>query len=504
MVLADLGAKITKALNDMRASSVVDKDVLNKLLSSLAMALMQADVDFQLVKKLQDNIRKNVNLEEMAAGVNKRKAIQGVVITELYRLLDSGKEPYKPKKGHSNVIMFVGLQGSGKTTSCTKLAYYYKKRGWKTALVCADTFRAGAFDQLKQNATKAMIPFYGSYTEADPAVVAEEGVRQFRDQRFEIIIVDTSGRHKQEAALFEEMQQVAHVTQPDDVIFVMDSTIGQAARGQAEAFHESVDVGSVIITKLDGHAKGGGALTAVAATQSPIVFVGTGEHMDQFEPFNAKSFVSRLLGMGDISGLISMFEEEKVFDHAKQKALYTKIVSGSGAFTFRDMREQFEQLMNMGSLSKIMGMIPGIGQMMQGKEQEEQSVQRIKRFMTIMDSMTQEELDGDDKVFNQQPSRMVRIARGSGSSMRQVQELMMTFKPFKKFTSNMKGMGGKGGLDPRKLSGMGGARQMQKMFTPQMMSKMGGMANVQRMMKQFASGQMPAGMKGMLPPGMKF
>ena len=195
-----------------------------------------------------------------------------------------------------------------KTTSCSKYAYYYKRKGWKTALVCADTFRAGAFDQLKQNATKAKIPFYGSYTERDPVVVAEEGVRQFKSEKYELIIVDTSGRHKQESALFEEMQEVARVVEPDDVVFVMDSSIGQAAKDQAKAFRDAVKVGSVIITKLDGHAKGGGALSAVAATKSPIIFVGTGEHIDDFELFNTKSFVSRLLGMGDISGLLNLFE----------------------------------------------------------------------------------------------------------------------------------------------------------------------------------------------------
>ena len=175
-------------------------------------------------------------------------------------------------------------------------------------LVCADTFRAGAFDQLKQNATKAKIPYYGSYTERDPVVVAEEGVKQFKAEKYELIIVDTSGRHKQESALFEEMQEVARVVAPDDVVFVMDSSIGQAAKDQAKAFRDAVKVGSVIITKLDGHAKGGGALSAVAATKSPIIFVGTGEHIDDFELFNTKSFVSRLLGMGDISGLLNLFE----------------------------------------------------------------------------------------------------------------------------------------------------------------------------------------------------
>lgn len=176
--------------------------------------------------------------------------------------MDPGTEAFKPKKSRSNVIMFVGLQGSGKTTTCTKLAYYYKRKGFRTCLVCADTFRAGAFDQLKQNATKAGIPFFGSYTEQDPVQIAREGVQKFKAESFEVIIVDTSGRHKQEADLFDEMKQIQEAVQPDQIIFVLDGAIGQAAESQATAFNGTVNIGSIIITKMDGHAKGGGAISA--------------------------------------------------------------------------------------------------------------------------------------------------------------------------------------------------------------------------------------------------
>jgi signal recognition particle subunit SRP54 len=213
--------------------------------------------------------------------------------------LNTETKPYEMKKNRPNVIMFVGLQGAGKTTTIGKFANYYQRKGWRTAMVCADTFRAGAFDQLKQNATKLRIPFYGSYTEADPVRIAEEGVEQFRRENFEIIIVDTSGRHRQEAALFSEMQEIQASISPDNIVFVMDATQGQAVFDQAQSFKEAVPVGAVIITKLDGHAKGGGALSAVAATNSPIIFLGSGEHFDDFDPFNARSFVSKLLGMGD-------------------------------------------------------------------------------------------------------------------------------------------------------------------------------------------------------------
>jgi signal recognition particle subunit SRP54 len=303
-MLADLGSTIAGALQKLQNSTVIDEKAFNELLNSISRALLSADVNFALIKKVKAQIQAEVQLDELASGVNKRRAIQRAVFNNLVQLLSPDKAPYQPKKGKCNVVMFVGLQGSGKTTSIAKYAKYYKERKWTCGMVCADTFRAGAFDQLKQNATRIKVPFYGSYTEADPVVIAREGVEEFKKAKFEMIIVDTSGRHKQSDDLFEEMQRVRDAVQPDEIIFVMDSTIGQAAKDQAQAFSETVDVGSVIITKLDGHAKGGGALSAVAMTGSPIVFIGTGEHFDDLEKFEAKSFIKRLLGMGDLESLV--------------------------------------------------------------------------------------------------------------------------------------------------------------------------------------------------------
>jgi signal recognition particle subunit SRP54 len=490
----------------MTDAPVIDEKVLQKLTNAICVALLQSDVDVKLVKRLQSNIVRKIDLESITSGHNKRKIIQSTVVQELYALLDSGKVPYSLKRGQVNVIMFVGLQGCGKTTTCTKYAYYYRRKGWKTALVCADTFRAGAFDQLKQNATRANIPFYGSYTERDPVVVARDGVQQFRAERYEVIIVDTSGRHKQEAALFEEMQEVAKVVQPNDIVFCMDSSIGQAAKDQALAFREAVDVGSVIITKLDGHAKGGGALSAVAATESPIIFVGTGEHIGDFESFNTRSFVSRLLGMGDITGLMEMFKEEKLFD---QKELMKKLTEGNGRFTFRDMYEQFQNLLKLGPLGKIMSMIPGFQNAM-GPGKEKESAARIKRFMTIMDSMNDGELDSDVKIFKHAQTgkgRILRIATGSGCIPPHVGEVLNTFVPFQKVAKKISELSNnKGGLDMRKLQGKNGQMNMKaltSMFSPQMIQKMGGMANIQQMMKKFGAGMPGMPNMGGMFPGMR-
>jgi signal recognition particle subunit SRP54 len=244
MVLGDLGSKITQALSSMSNSMVIDEKVLDACLKEICKALLESDVNVKLVMDLRQNIKKVVNVQELAAGLNKRKIIEKAVFEELCNMLDSGVDMKKVdlKKGKPHVVMFVGLQGSGKTTTCTKYAYYYKKKGWKPALICADTFRAGAFDQLKQNATKAQIPFFGSYKETDPAVISQQGVDRFKDEGRDLIIVDTSGRHKQEASLFEEMRQVAVAVSPDLIIFVMDGSIGQAAFDQAKAFKEIVEV----------------------------------------------------------------------------------------------------------------------------------------------------------------------------------------------------------------------------------------------------------------------
>ena len=270
-------------------------------------------------------------------------------------------------------------------------------------MVCADTFRAGAFDQLKQNAVKVKVPFYGSYTEADPVVIAEQGVELFRKEKFEIIIVDTSGRHKQEEGLFEEMKQVQEHIHPDNIVFVLDSTIGQAAYDQASAFRSAVDIGSVIITKLDGNAKGGGAISAVAATGAPIVFTGSGEAFDDLEPFEAQSFVSRLLGMGDVRGLVKEFKESGVLNVKKDTVEHIKkgneIEDGYdrlGKFTIRDMGEQLQSITKLGPLDRVMSMIPGMANMMpQGAEKD--SSKQIKKMMILLNSMTDAELDGGKK-----------------------------------------------------------------------------------------------------------
>ncbi|KAI9172953.1 Signal recognition particle [Blastocladiella emersonii ATCC 22665] len=458
MVLTDLGRKINGALSSLANRPKIDEAALAAMCKDLQMALLEADVSARLVKNLTANIKSLVNLEELAKAppANQRRIVQKAVFDELVRLVDPGSAPWAPKRaagsgGKPNVVMFVGLQGSGKTTSCTKLAYYYTRKGYKTAMICTDTFRAGAFDQLKQNATKAKIPFYGSYTETDPVTIAIEGIERFTKEKFDIIIIDTSGCHVTEEELFGEMTSIASVVKPDNVIFVMDGTIGQSAEMQARNFKNAVNVGSIIMTKMDGHAKGGGAISAVAATGSPIIFIGTGEHIQDLERFDSRGFISKMMGFGDLGGLMEKFQDLKLENSGFMKNME------QGKFTMRDMREQIQNMMSLGPMSKIMGMMPGMPadlmSAMGGGGGDEEGSKRMRKMMAAMDSMTDQELDDDGALFTAQPSRVKRIARGSGSKPEEIDAIL---KMHGAFAGMVKQMGGKDGWMSQLKSLQGG------------------------------------------------
>lgn len=461
------------------------------MVKEICAALLEADVNVKLVGHLRKSIKNTVNFKELPTSVNKKRLIQKTVFDELVKLVDPHAEPFKPKKGKANVIMFVGLQGSGKTTTCTKLARHYSSRGFKSCLVCADTFRAGAFDQLKQNATKAKIPYFGSLTSTDPVQVAAEGVAKFKKERFEIIIVDTSGRHRQEKDLFDEMVQIQQAVKPDQTIMVLDATIGQQAEAQSKAFKEAADYGAIIITKTDGHASGGGAISAVAATHTPIVFIGTGEHMLDLERFAPQPFISKLLGMGDMQGLVEHVQALKLDQKDTMKHIQ------EGVFTVRDLRDQLTNIMKMGPLSKMANMIPGLGQMMGGMDDEEGSL-KLKRMIYVCDSMTNKELDSDGKLFVQQPERMTRVAMGSGTSVREVEELLSQQKVMAGMAKKMGGMG-KTMQKAQQAFGQGNNRQQQMAAMQKRMESMGrgaggmgggmpGMADMMKMMGGMGGG----------------
>lgn len=507
MVLADLGRRINNAISTIGKADRLDDDAIDAMITEICNALLSSDVNLMLVAGLKKRIRSQVIGKENMTVSNKKRLIQKTVFDELVGLVDHKGTIFKPKKNQCNVIMFVGLQGAGKTTTCTKLANYYTKRNMKVGMVCADTFRAGAFDQLKQNATKARIPYYGSYTETDPVKVAREGVDKFKKEKFDIILVDTSGRHRQEQDLFDEMVQIGEAVNPQQTIMVLDGSIGQAAEAQSKAFKEASNFGSIILTKMDGHAKGGGAISAVAATHTPIAFIGVGEHIGDLESFVPKSFISRLLGIGDIQGLMEHVQSLNL-DQKETMKNFTE-----GKFTLRDYQSQMNNMLKMGPLSNIMSMIPGMSGMMNGVNEEEASY-RLKRMVFIMDSMTKQELDSDGNIFIDEPSRIVRVAKGSGTSVADVEMVLLqqrTMARLAKGSKNMMDMqktmpgGAKGMFNPanmqRALGGAGG----NNMFDPAAMANMSkalgggnGMFNPANLGNAF--GGADGGMGGMFSP----
>ncbi|MDG6219402.1 MAG: hypothetical protein QCI00_08170, partial [Candidatus Thermoplasmatota archaeon] len=320
------------------------------------------------------------------------------------------------------------------TTTAGKLSTYFKKKGLRPAVVAGDVHRPAAYDQLKQIAEQVEVPFYGDKKEKNAVKVVKNGVEKFK-RSADVIIVDTSGRHKLEDDLIKEMEDIFRATNPDEKILVMDAAVGQQAGSQAAAFNDAVDITGIIITKLDGTAKGGGALSAAAEVNAPVLFIGTGEHPSDFERFDPARFISRLLGMGDIKTLLEKAEESLKGKDAEKTA--RRMLSGK--FTLYDMYDQMDMLSGMGPLNKISELLPGgfAGKMKNVDMDDTQN--RLKQFRIIMDSMTKEEMENPQII---KASRVKRIARGSGVENKDVKELIkyynMTKKMMKGFSSNRK------------------------------------------------------------------
>jgi signal recognition particle subunit SRP54 len=421
-MLDKLGESLNKALNKLKAAAFVDKKLIKEVIKDIQRALIQADVNVKLVLKMTKEIERRALEEKTPKGLSKKEHIIKIVYEELVKLLgeEAKKLELNPKK--QNVILLVGIQGSGKTTTAAKLARYIQKRGLKPALICADTYRPAAYEQLKQLAEKIHVPIYGDETKSkSPIEIVKEGMQKFK--KADVLIIDTAGRHKEEKGLLEEMKQIKDITNPDEIILVIDGTIGQQAGIQAKAFKEAVgEIGSIIVTKLDGSAKGGGALSAVAETKAPIKFIGIGEGIDDLEPFDPKKFISRLLGMGDIESLL-----EKAEDMVDEKTEESLDAIMRGKFTLNELYVQLEAISNMGSMKKILSMIPGFGGAMP-KEMSHLTEAKIKKYMVIINSMTKEERE-NPKIIK--ASRIRRIARGSGTTENDVKELLRYYETTK-------------------------------------------------------------------------
>jgi signal recognition particle subunit SRP54 len=422
LLLEGIRRAVTKLL---KGGGTYEKAV-EEFVRDLQRELLRADVNVKLVLEISRRVKERGLKEEPPPGVSRRDWLVKIVYDELTRLFGGDREPEVMPRKTPWVMMLVGVQGSGKTTTAGKLALYYSRRGYKVGLVSADTYRPGAYEQLRRLAEQAGAMFYGE-KRGDPVEIAWRGVRELISRGAEIVIVDTAGRHGmgEEEKLLEEMKAMAEKVKPDEVVMVIDASMGQRAGPLAERFHRATPLASIIVTKMDGTARGGGALSAAAATGARIKFVGTGEKLEEIEPFSPRRFVARILGMGDIEGLLDRIKTAEAAEDLEEAAEDLL----KGRVNMRVIYRQLKAMRKLGPLSKVLQMIPGFS-MLQGVSDEALSLgeEKLKKWMAIIESMTYEELDNPEIIDRR---RMRRIALGSGTSVEDVKELLAYYKGLK-------------------------------------------------------------------------
>ncbi|MEM2024429.1 MAG: signal recognition particle receptor subunit alpha [Candidatus Caldarchaeum sp.] len=428
--LSAFGKTLKDVFSKFLSSPSADRKAVEELVRGIQRALLTADVKVELVQKLSDKIRERAVAERLPPGVSRKDHVARIVYEELTALL--GRKPAKltPDGKKPYVVMLLGIQGSGKTTTAAKLANYFKANGYKAGVVCADTYRPAAYIQLKQLLDPRGIPVYGEPENDDPIEIARKGVESLKQSGLEVIIIDTAGRHKQQEELMNEMEKLQAAVKPDENILVIDGTIGQQAGAHAAAFHKAAPVGSIIVTKLDTSAKGGGALTAVAETGATVKFVGVGERIEDFESFNPSGYVASLLGMPDIESLVERVKmAELAIDEERMKTIFT------GKFTLEDMVNQLSSLTKLGPLRKILSKLPIPGFDTLPENELEKAEERIKKWSAIIKSMTRQEREDPSIVDG---SRVRRIARGAGVFERDVRELLKSYQASRKMLKDRK------------------------------------------------------------------
>ena len=422
MVLDKLGASLRKAVSRLRGRPVVDEAAINEFLRDVQRALLEADVNVKLVLELSKRVKERALKEDVPPGFSRRELAVKILYEELTNLLGRRPVEIEIDGKRTNVILIVGIEGSGKTTTVAKLAHWFSKRYGKVAIVSSDVIRPASKLQLEQMVGDEVPVFWEDH--GDPIRIMRDGLERFRKEKYNVVIVDTAGRHKDEEGLMKELKEYYEAVKPDMVILVVDGTIGQAAYNQAKAFADSIPIGGVIVTKLDGAAKGGGALSAVAAAGAPIYFIGTGEKLDDLEKFDPDRFVSRLLGGGDIVELARRMEEA-----FKESELLERI--SKGKFDLEDFREYLQQLRKAGPLDKLLEMIPGVGGKLSNLEFDPKE---MDRWMAIINSMTPEERREPSLIRG---SRVERIARGSGVTAKDVRRLLKSYNQVKRMMESM-------------------------------------------------------------------
>ena len=423
---------VRKALSKFLRSDREYRESVKQFIKDLQKELIKADVNVKVVFELTKRIRERALEEEPPPGITRKDWLVTIVYEELTNLFGGEKAPsVKPPK-KPWIMLLVGLQGSGKTTTAAKIAYYYKLEGYRVGLVAADTYRPAAYDQLKQLGDQIGVPVYGEPSNKDAVAIARNGVKLFKEKGFDIIIVDTAGRHHREEDLLKEMREIAKQINPNEVVLVIDAAIGQQAYSIAKKFHESTPIGSIVITKLDGTAKGGGALSAVVATGAIVKFIGTGEKVDELEVFKPPKFVARILGIGDIEGLVEKVRRVRI--EFTEKDLEEML---SGKLNMRLIYKQLISIRKLGPLRKILQMIPGFGLKipLDIDLSAKQAEVKMKKWLAVINSMTYEELDNPEIIDRR---RMKRIALGAGVDVEDVRELLKQYNTMKKLLKQLR------------------------------------------------------------------
>ncbi|WP_457916865.1 signal recognition particle receptor subunit alpha [Candidatus Lokiarchaeum ossiferum] len=424
MVLENFGKTLDGLIRKVRHLPEIDKNAIDAILLELQRSLLMADVKVEICFQVTENIRKRAMDQEINKKIDRREFIIKILHDELINLLGGKDAPKRIKTGKQTIILLIGIQGSGKTTTVGKLANFYSKNGFKVGAICTDTDRPGAYEQMAQTMDSIGVKYYGNPKESSSIKLARKGIKLFSKpgkDKTDLIIIDTAGRHKNESGLMAEMQKLEKIIKPNETILVIDGTLGQQAYSQAKAFSESTHVGSIIITKLDGSAKGGGALSAAAATNAPIKFIGVGERVDDLDKFHPTSFVGTLMGIPDLQGLMKKMDEVGIEPDKDQEKRMRR-----GKMTLNDMYLQLKSIGKMGGLKKLLGFF---GKANIPKELKDVAEDNLDRIEVIMNSMTPYERDNPAQIKR---SRIDRIAKGSGTTYSDVKALLKQWSQLNK------------------------------------------------------------------------
>src|SRR5436309_1236779 len=427
----NLQEKLQRAFKSLRGQATLTEENIDEALREIRLALLEADVNFKVVKQLIDHIRAKAVGQEVMTALSPGEQVIKILRDELIEILGKDTARMKFASQPPTVVLMAGLQGSGKTTTSGKLAHWFKNGGHRPLLVSVDVYRPAAREQLKvvAQAIKAQI-YQGEVGEANTATVerlAKEARREAVNSGCDVLIVDTAGRLHIDDQLMDEMQSLKKLLNPSEILFVADAMTGQDAVRSADEFHKKLALTGVVLTKMDGDARGGAALSIRNVTGQPIKFIGVGEKYDALEPFHPDRIVGRIMGMGDIMSLIERAEEK--MDKKKSEEFAKKALSGDG-FSLEDFRDQLRQVKKMGSLQSLVKMLPNIGPF-QGMQNAADKVDegQLTRVEAIINSMTPYERDHHELING---SRRKRIARGSGTSVQEVNQLLRQYAQMRK------------------------------------------------------------------------